>query len=461
MRGPMIRHRWVTMGDVRIVLATRALVSFLSASRAAALAIPDLAFAAFFIAAVTVPALGGASPWFVLGAVLLGLLVRVIDVESWALLVPGGIAGRVDRAFGPRASLAASAAILIERLLAAALACEVFGHYAGTTAFAVSGVRRFVRQATIADVSTAAALVLLGYLWIRARTGHLLSVRDRARHIWLASAVLVVLVAAVWVTGLARLGWPGVVLPSRPPGWPEGGPFSALRARRHRGRAAGGPRLRAARGGRRRCPLAGRRRAGAPPYRGLRRTAVIVGGFSLVVTAAATLLFTSLVPVAMQPAWAGRAAARPGGAAARSRLARHHRHAVADRHCRVRARASGALGVHQRRGRCLAALGARRAVERLSHGASVLRHAGAHRRSTAFAAARRGGRDSGRVEWLARAYAMALACGLVFHLSALTPAPPPACRHAGTRHDGECGPGGGAAPPLRRLRLDGGAAGRC
>src|SRR5690348_6773139 len=152
------------MGAVRIVLATRALVSFLSASRAAALAIPDLGFAAFFIAAVTVPVLGDAAPWFVLAAILLGMVCRAIDVESWALLVPGGVAGRVERAFGPRASLAASAATLIERLLAAALACEVFGHYAGASAFAVSGVRRFVGQATIADISTAAALMLLGYL---------------------------------------------------------------------------------------------------------------------------------------------------------------------------------------------------------------------------------------------------------------------------------------------------------
>src|ERR1043166_7182094 len=107
---------------VRIVLATRALVSFASASRAAALAVPDLGFAAFFIAAIAASSLGSAAPWFVLAAVVIGLVCRTIDIESWALFIPGGVAGRVERAFGRRASLVASSAVLLERLLAAALA---------------------------------------------------------------------------------------------------------------------------------------------------------------------------------------------------------------------------------------------------------------------------------------------------------------------------------------------------
>src|ERR1051325_2982910 len=96
---------------VRIVLATRALVSFASAYRAAALAIPDLGFAAFFIAAVATPVLGRSAPCFSIPAVLLRLACRSIDVESWALFVPGGVAGRIERAFGARASLVASAAV--------------------------------------------------------------------------------------------------------------------------------------------------------------------------------------------------------------------------------------------------------------------------------------------------------------------------------------------------------------
>src|SRR6266568_4666208 len=94
---------------IPIVLATRALVSFGSVSRAAGLALPDFGLAAFFIAGVTASVLGAASAWFVLAAVAIGVVCRAIDVESWALFIPGGIAGRVERAFGRRASVAASA----------------------------------------------------------------------------------------------------------------------------------------------------------------------------------------------------------------------------------------------------------------------------------------------------------------------------------------------------------------
>src|SRR5207245_2271022 len=78
------------------------------------------------------------------------------------------------------------------------------------------GIRRFLRQATIGDVSTTAALFLLGYLWIRARTGHMLGVRRRVRHIWMSAAVVVALVAWGWITGVFRLRWPGLLLPPSP-----------------------------------------------------------------------------------------------------------------------------------------------------------------------------------------------------------------------------------------------------
>jgi magnesium transporter len=289
---------------VRIVLATRALVSFASASRAAALALPDLGFAAFFIAATTDSSLGPSAPWFVLAAVLIGFVCRAIDIESWALFIPGGVAGRVERAFGPRASLVASAAVLLERLLAAALAAGVFGHYVATIGFAVSGVRRFVHQATVADISAAAAIVLLGYLWIRARTGHLLSVRARARDIWLASAALVVLVVGVWITGLVRIGWPGFVGPQVPPsltgGWHGVWGLLAVVASLFAGLGYAVPAIGS---GDSLWRVAGELEP--PRIRGLRRTAVIVGAFSIIATVGSSLLYSGLVPSSSHPAWVG------------------------------------------------------------------------------------------------------------------------------------------------------------
>ena len=288
---------------IPIVLATRALVSFGSASRAAGLALPDFALAAFFIAGVTAPVLGASAASFVLAAVVIGIICRAIDVESWALFIPGGVAGRVERAFGPRASLAASAAVLLERLLAGALACEVFGHYAGTTGFALFGIRRFLRQATIGDVSTTAALFLLGYLWIRARTGHLLGVRRRVRDIWISAGVVLALIVWAWITGIFRLGWPGFVPPAAPApplgtSWRH--PFDlwliAVGVLASLGYA-----LPAIGSGDTLARVASELEP--PRIRGLRRTALIIGAVAVVITAGAAFLFVGLVPAAERMSW--------------------------------------------------------------------------------------------------------------------------------------------------------------
>ena len=403
---------------VRIVLATRALVSFASASRAAALALPDLGFAAFFIAATTDSSVGSAAPWFVLAAVLISLACRAIDIESWALFIPGGVAGRVERAFGPRASLVASAAVLLERLLAAALAAGVFGHYFATIGFAVSGVRRFVRQATVADISAAAAIALLGYLWIRARTGHLLSVRARARHIWIASGALVVLVAGVWVTGLVRIGWPGFAEPQAPQALTGGwhGPWSTLgivlalfASLSYAVPAIGsGDSL---------WRVAGELEP--PRIRGLWRTAVIVGAFSLIVTVGSSVLYSGLIPASSHALWSG--APLLG--------------LVAQLHAPAWARSIVTLGVIGLAAFVLAQAArmglttAESILTRLSASgvlSSGLRQAhptfGTLARTvdtTALAAAFIVLTSTGRVEWLARAYAFGVACVLVLHVAAL------------------------------------------
>ncbi len=128
--------------QIRVVLSSTALLSFMSVRKAAALAIAQLGVAAFFVAGIARSSLGDSAAWFVLAAAVVGAFVRAIDIESWALLIPGGAVARVHQAFGPRAAKAAAAAGLVERLLLAALACIVIGQYASTvTLTAIAGWR--------------------------------------------------------------------------------------------------------------------------------------------------------------------------------------------------------------------------------------------------------------------------------------------------------------------------------
>ena len=114
---------------VPVVHLTSPFIKFASAWRAAALAIPDVGVAAFFIAGVATAGAGSLAPWFVLAAVLLSVACRTLDIEGWGLPVRGGTVGRAGLAFGPRAAATAAAAQLLERVLFASLVCLVFGRY--------------------------------------------------------------------------------------------------------------------------------------------------------------------------------------------------------------------------------------------------------------------------------------------------------------------------------------------
>jgi magnesium transporter len=198
---------------VPIVLATSALSSFTSASRAAALALPELGFAAFFIGGVLRATSGPIGPWLVVLAALLGLGVRRLDLEHWTLFISGGLTGRAERTFGPRVANAATGVVAIERVLLTALACAVFGQYVAASFFTVTGYVRFPHQATSADFASVVALTMMAWLWIRARRGSLLTPAGRARHVWIAVGLLVVLLVFAIVAVAARGAW-GALVPS-------------------------------------------------------------------------------------------------------------------------------------------------------------------------------------------------------------------------------------------------------
>jgi magnesium transporter len=200
---------------VRVVLSTPAVMSFVSVWKAAALAIAQLGVGAFFVAGVTRSALGPTAAWWVLAACLLSAFVRAIDMESWALLIPGGTIGRVERAFGPRASRFAAAATLVERLLLATLASVVVGHYAaGALVPAIRG--RLTGSVTPEDIATLLAVMLIGLLWTRARVGLVWARDTMATGIWIGVGIL--FVASIWaLLSLGRGAAPGSVLLAPPP----------------------------------------------------------------------------------------------------------------------------------------------------------------------------------------------------------------------------------------------------
>jgi len=280
--------------QVRVVLSSMGLMPFVSVWKAAALALAELGAAAFFIVGVLHSTAGAAAPWFVLAACLLGVLVRAGDIESWAQFVPGGLVGRTELAFGTRAARTASAIVLVERFLLAALVSAVIGHYvASVAATAVMGLR-FTGHVTLEELSMYLAFGTVGMLWMRARAGVAVTDDAISKGVWLGVGVVVT--ASIWgvLTVVHNGGLPV------PPPWqlPAGSPSAAgwiyligfavaLPAL-----GSGGALARVA------------HQLARPRIQSLRRTSSLVVVFSLIGIAVPAFLFVALVPSADQTLWA-------------------------------------------------------------------------------------------------------------------------------------------------------------
>src|SRR5438046_3984262 len=170
--------------QVRIVLSTTALLSFMSISKATALALAELGIAAFFVIAVATSVVVESAPWFVVVACALSAFVRAIDIESWAFFVPGGLVGRTERVFSPRISCIAKAAVLTERLLLVALACALCGQYAVSFGAVWMAPWSVTARLNIQEVVTVGAIILIGLFWTRPRVGLQLTSTAGGEAVW-------------------------------------------------------------------------------------------------------------------------------------------------------------------------------------------------------------------------------------------------------------------------------------
>lgn len=292
---PPLRRR------VPVVFVPTALLKFASAWRAAALSLPDVGIAVFFIAGVSTSGAGTLAPWFVAAAVLLGLACRTLDVEGWGVRIPGGLAGRAGAAFGPRAAAVAAASQLLERVLFAGLAALVFGHYlAALPMWLFVPASLWPGYLRAEDPSSIAAVILVGFAWSRARLGYTTDVDRSVRRTWISVGIVFVVIM-----------WAVIAVAMTPSAWHALSPLQALQELRHAPATplggvlallfAFGHVLPAIGSG---DSLARAANELEPPrIRGVWRTLGILTAYGGFVTVTSTFLFVTIVPADVHSVW--------------------------------------------------------------------------------------------------------------------------------------------------------------
>ncbi len=113
----------------RVVVATTAMLSFISFWRAAAIVLNDLGSSAYYVAGIAEHAIGKSAPWFILGVMLFSIAVRSVYIESSIMFVRGGVYRVVKEAMGPTTAKITVSALIFDFLLTAPISGVSAGQY--------------------------------------------------------------------------------------------------------------------------------------------------------------------------------------------------------------------------------------------------------------------------------------------------------------------------------------------
>src|SRR6266487_5386428 len=101
----------------KVLIATTAMLAFISFWRAAAIVLNDMGSSAFYAGAISEHFVGKAAPWFVLAIMLLAGTVAVLYIESCGMFVRGGVYRVVKEAMGSTLAKFSVSALMFDYIL--------------------------------------------------------------------------------------------------------------------------------------------------------------------------------------------------------------------------------------------------------------------------------------------------------------------------------------------------------
>src|SRR6185437_16165299 len=114
---------------VNVLVATTAMLSFISFWRAGAIVLNDLASSAYYAGGEAEQFIGKSAPWFILGVMLLAYAVSLIYVESCSMFVRGGVYRVVKEAMGGNLAKLSVSALMFDYVLTGPISGVAAGQY--------------------------------------------------------------------------------------------------------------------------------------------------------------------------------------------------------------------------------------------------------------------------------------------------------------------------------------------
>jgi amino acid transporter len=189
----------------KVVIATTAMLSFISFWRAAAIVLNDLGSSAFYAGAIAEQAIGKAAPWFILAIMLFAYAVRSMYIESCSMFVRGGVYRVVKEAMGSTLAKFSVSALMFDYILTGPISGVSAGQY--LTGFLNELFGRLHIHLTLPINSTSAifAIAVTIYFWWENIKGIPESSGKALRIMYVTTVMVVIMIAwcilTVWVRG--------------------------------------------------------------------------------------------------------------------------------------------------------------------------------------------------------------------------------------------------------------------
>ena len=202
----------------KVLVATTAMLSFISFWRAAAIVLNDMGSSAFYAGAIAEEAFGKSAPWFILAIMLFAYAVRALYMESCSMFVRGGVYRVVKEAMGSRLAKVSVSALMFDFILTGPISGVSAGQY--LTGF-LNDLFRYAHLSIVLPENLTAglfAIVVTLYFWWENVKG-IPESSGKALRIMYVTTVMVVLMLAwcgytLWVRGAHLPPWPEPAQPA-------------------------------------------------------------------------------------------------------------------------------------------------------------------------------------------------------------------------------------------------------
>src|SRR5262245_16232622 len=206
------RSESVVAGPPRVLIASTAMLAFISFWQAAAVVLNDMGSSAFYAGAIAEHFIGKTAPWFILAIMVLSYAVRAVYIESCSMFVRGGVYRVVKEAMGGTLAKFSVSALMFDYVLTGPISGVSAGLYLGSLINETADLLHLNGHVYPPYFAAVFAILVTVYFWWKNIIGIPESSQKALRIMQVTTVMVVILVAWCLIT-IFRNGYQPVPAP--------------------------------------------------------------------------------------------------------------------------------------------------------------------------------------------------------------------------------------------------------